>query len=386
VPRSALLLVALLSLAAGCVGPAAQPQPTQASLPPAVDEVLAEGAKAYGFLYTFPMAFPDRRGTEPNHEAARVYLEEQLASFGLSKRRHDYGEGQNVIGVRNGTTRADEWVILSAHYDSTSTTIYGAWDDGSGSAALLEMARAFGSRPWNRTLAFVFFDDEERGLVGSRHFVEEEVLGQGLKVAANLNFDPPGLNWPCANPDGTTLPVTIVPSSQETNGQHVLNDAVLMGATDAGIPDDAVDSYTGGIPIVGVAGNNLLAGGSDHMSFDAAEVPNVFIGGGVPVEAGPVKAMSYLLHTPLDTALQMEVRCGGADLLKQGYQAILDLTHHALARFDAWDGATPPLGDGHAHAARTQSPPGHYARFDVVGLTTAAAVDVATQRSWAPAT
>jgi peptidase M28-like protein len=363
----ALAAVILLSLLAGCLAPGAQ-QPLQAdgAALQVVDEVLADGQQAYQFVLDFPMSFPNRRAAEPNHEAARVYLEEQLQGFGLRTWRHDYTAGQNVIGVRNGTTRADEWVILSAHYDSAATTTFGAWDDGAGSAALLEMARAFGSRAWNRTLAFAFFDDEERGLVGSRHFVEDEVLGKGLKVAANLNFDPPGLNWPCVNPDGSDLPVTILPSRQTTPGQQALLAAILGGAAAAGVPEEAMDVHEGGVAIVGVAGNNLLSGGSDHQSFDAADVPNAFLGGSVPIAVGPVTAISYLLHTPLDTVQQMELRCGGQDLLAKGFQAILDIVHHALVAFDAWDGVSPPPEvPAHAHF-EDGSPPGHYARFDVL--------------------
>lgn len=95
--------------------------------------------------------------------------------------------GYNVIGTIQG--RSDETIVMGGHYDSVSAGP-GAGDNGSGTAAILELARVMGSRPQpQRTLIFIAFDAEELGLVGSRAYVNELSDEQLGKVRAMLNFD-----------------------------------------------------------------------------------------------------------------------------------------------------------------------------------------------------
>jgi hypothetical protein len=86
--------------------------------------------------------------------------------------------GRNVAAVLPGSDpkHADEWVLLSAHFDHLGmrgNTIYpGADDNASGVAMLLEVAERFALRKEKpkRTLVFVAFDQEETGLLGSTYF------------------------------------------------------------------------------------------------------------------------------------------------------------------------------------------------------------------------
>jgi hypothetical protein len=86
--------------------------------------------------------------------------------------------GRNVAAVLPGSDPVlkDEWILLSAHFDhlgQSGDTIYpGADDNASGIAMLLEVAEAFAlaKKPPKRTIVFVAFDLEERGLLGSAHF------------------------------------------------------------------------------------------------------------------------------------------------------------------------------------------------------------------------
>jgi len=87
--------------------------------------------------------------------------------------------GTNVVGFLPGRDEklAKEHVILSAHFDhlgKRDDVVYpGADDNASGVAALLEAVQAFQKAgPAKRTLCFVAFDLEERGLLGSKHFAE----------------------------------------------------------------------------------------------------------------------------------------------------------------------------------------------------------------------
>jgi hypothetical protein len=89
--------------------------------------------------------------------------------------------GRNVGAFIPGSdpALADEWIVLSAHLDHVGVkgdTLYpGADDNASGVAMLLEVAEYFALRKEQprRTIAFVAFDQEEVGLLGSTHFCVE---------------------------------------------------------------------------------------------------------------------------------------------------------------------------------------------------------------------
>jgi hypothetical protein len=113
------------------------------------------------------------------------------------------GELRNVVGVLPGADPAlrDTWVILSAHYDHLGIRgegegdhIYnGANDDASGTAALMAVAEALAASPQRprRSLAFLAWFGEERGLVGSR-FYGQHPLFPVEKTVANLNLEQVG--------------------------------------------------------------------------------------------------------------------------------------------------------------------------------------------------
>lgn len=97
-------------------------------------------------------------------EAALVYLESELRAYGYDPLRIPFEvEGQTTANLEVeiiGAELPEEIVIVGAHYDG----FYGgpaANDNGSGTAALLELARRFASKPCDRTLRFVFFTNEE---------------------------------------------------------------------------------------------------------------------------------------------------------------------------------------------------------------------------------
>lgn len=109
-------------------------------------------------------------------------------------------ECANVVGKVVGTDPKlkDEYVVLSAHMDHVGVgapvngdRIYnGAMDNGSGSAAMLDLARWLTSSKTKlkRSVLFVFVTAEEKGLLGSRYFVANPTVPR-TKVVANLNMD-----------------------------------------------------------------------------------------------------------------------------------------------------------------------------------------------------
>lgn len=119
----------------------------------------------------------------------------------LKRNIHQQLNMQNVLGVIPGK-RTREYVIVGAHFDHLGTDslltvdqIYnGADDNASGISAVLQIARAFlasGQQP-ERTVIFAFWDGEEKGLLGSRYFVETCPFVKQIK--GYLNFDMIGRN------------------------------------------------------------------------------------------------------------------------------------------------------------------------------------------------
>ncbi|CAL9758457.1 unnamed protein product [Musa acuminata subsp. burmannicoides] len=98
---------------------------------------------------------------------------------------------QNVFGVIRGSEEPDRYVILGNHRDAWT---FGAVDPNSGTAALLDVARRYGSllrsgwRP-RRTIILCSWDAEEFGMIGSTEWVEQN-LGKLTSMAVTyLNVD-----------------------------------------------------------------------------------------------------------------------------------------------------------------------------------------------------
>jgi Zn-dependent M28 family amino/carboxypeptidase len=99
-----------------------------------------------------------------NLAAAADFLEASLAESGSTIRRQGYEVAgmicYNIEGEIQGSTRADEVVILGAHYDSVAGSP-GANDNATGAAAVLALNRCLTGKRISRTLRFVQFANEE---------------------------------------------------------------------------------------------------------------------------------------------------------------------------------------------------------------------------------
>jgi len=95
------------------------------------------------------------------------------------------GQSHNVILDMPG--EIDEYIVLTAHYDSTSLS-QGAYDNMSGSVGILGVAEHFAKNPHRYGLRFIWCGSEERGLLGAKAYCEshEEEL---KKVTLNINLD-----------------------------------------------------------------------------------------------------------------------------------------------------------------------------------------------------
>ncbi len=78
---------------------------------------------------------------------------------------------RNVICEIPGTDYPDQLIVLGGHYDSVPFS-KGCYDNASGSAILIELARYFKANPPRRSLRFAWYGSEEQGLLGSKHDVQ----------------------------------------------------------------------------------------------------------------------------------------------------------------------------------------------------------------------
>ncbi len=181
---------------------------------------------------------------------------------------------RNLLGVVSGR-RDDGSVVLGAHYDhlgrgragsslapDRSGEVHnGADDNASGTAAVLEAARllAAGPRP-ERPVIVAFFAAEERGLLGSAALLEDRVLDPS-SVVAMVNLDMVGRSHMGSLQVGGAGTATAL--------EQVLVQA--NGAEGTGL-DLSVSRGGAGV------------GGSDHMSFAAKRIPNLFFFTGLHAE------------------------------------------------------------------------------------------------------
>lgn len=116
----------------------------------------------------------------------------------LSKHWRQMGESRNVVGLIPGNKQADEYIVLSAHWDGFGKKVgvkgdsifNAAVDNATGVAGVLELARMLtqSETPLSRSVLLAFFTAEETGLLGARAFAEKPPVATRQMVAL-LNID-----------------------------------------------------------------------------------------------------------------------------------------------------------------------------------------------------
>lgn len=133
--------------------------------------------------------------------ALKETLKKKKVSAHLVMTNHsDMIRARNVIATLPGTDLPEEKIVIGGHLDSWDLAT-GAIDNGIGSFAVLDIARAFQANHLKprRTVQFVMFMGEEQGLLGSRYMVKQ-MVGDGSidKIKYMMNCDmtgnPVGIN------------------------------------------------------------------------------------------------------------------------------------------------------------------------------------------------
>jgi hypothetical protein len=141
--------------------------------------------------------------------------------------------GRNVVGYLEGSDPElkEEFVVYSAHYDHVGIgkpnaemdSIYnGARDNAVGTVTVLNAAENIGKYPTKRSSLFIFFTAEEKGLLGSKYFVENPTLALD-KMVYCFNSDNGGYN--------DTSKTTIFGLNRTTVGHHFIDAAAEFGLT-----------------------------------------------------------------------------------------------------------------------------------------------------------
>ncbi len=241
----------------------------------AVAALVAASCVRFDVTYLASDALGGRDNGTQGSADAQHYLASTLALFadgvdpaasGTDAYRQPIPGGTNIIGIIPGTDLADEYVLVGGHYDHLSschvaepgdTICNGATDNAAGVAAALSIGRSFGFAkvPPRRSVIVAFWDREEDGLLGSRHFVEnppvplEDIVGY-------INFDILGSNLLPSLRD-TTFAI-----AAETGGQ------ALVDAAQTAVGKSALDATQ----LSSIFGQ----GRSDYANLIAAGVPSVF--------------------------------------------------------------------------------------------------------------
>lgn len=213
-------------------------------------------------------------------------------------------EAANVVGVLEGEgPKADETVVIGAHYDhlgyggpgslaNVANEIHnGADDNASGTAVMLELARRFAERETKpaRRLVFIAFSAEERGLLGSRHYVKEEPLFPLDKTIAMVNFDMVG---------------------------RMKDKQLTVFGVGTGVGIEKLVDEIGGKHPVELKKVKLGAANSDHASFYNAKIPALHLFTGIHSD----------YHRPSDDSDKINV---------EGMQITTDFSEDLVARLVA---------------------------------------------------
>ena len=204
----------------------------------------------------------------------------------------------NIVGVVEGEgPNADETIIIGGHYDHLGYGGYGsnapgrrevhngADDNATGTAGLVELARRFANadKKPGRRLVFIAFSGEERGLLGSFHYVEQDPLYPLDKTVAMVNYDMIGRL--------RDAKLTIFGAGTGDNFGEICDNANTDGLDLNKVPS--------------------ASAGSDHMAFARKDIPVMFLHTG----------LTNIYHTPEDDYETLNI---------EGANRVVDYTERLL--------------------------------------------------------
>ncbi len=201
---------------------------------------------------------------------------------------------ENVVAFIEGSEHPNEIIVISAHLDHEGVKngeIYnGADDDGSGTVAIVEIAEAFkmaekaGNGP-KRSILFLHVTGEEKGLLGSRHYTDNDPVFPLENTVANLNIDMIGRTDP-KRKEGERNYVYLIGSDKLSTELHEISEEVNSKYCNVELDYTYNDKND----------PNRFYYRSDHYNFAKNNVPVIFYFNGTHDD----------YHRPSDTADKIE--------------------------------------------------------------------------------
>jgi hypothetical protein len=238
------------------------------------------------------VSFPTRHSTSDHYANVAAWARDQLEDMGYVTHLEDImvdgSPSWNVIADREGGAAGERGVVLvTAHLDSININggpaapAPGADDNGSGSAGLLEISRAFRDHRGENDLRFILFGGEEEGLFGSKRYVSDLPAEERSRIQAVVNMDMIGaLNGP-------TRSVLIEGAPLSQRVMDSLGEAAMT------YTQLAVET-------------SLRPFASDHVTFIEAEIPAVLTIEGADSTNGNVHSEADTMdHVTYDFAVEI---------------------------------------------------------------------------------
>lgn len=205
--------------------------------------------------------------TKKNTEVLKTNLQLAVASA------NEQIASENVVAVLKGTTKPNEYVVISSHLDHIGITggqiNNGADDDGSGTVAMLEIAQAFkkasdeGKGP-QRSIVFLHVTGEEKGLLGSKFYTDYDPIFPLENTVANLNIDMIGRIDP--KRDGDRNYIYLIGSDKLSTDLHKLSEDINSKYTNLVLDYKYNDEND----------PNRFYYRSDHYNFAKNNIPIIF--------------------------------------------------------------------------------------------------------------
>ena len=263
-----------------------------------------------------------RNTGEPGQKKAGKYLISQYEKMGVSYPKEGkgwyqtvpsefmsrsfspkLGDSENIWAYIEGSEKPNEVIVISAHYDhvgmKNGEVFNGADDDGSGTVALLEIAKAFqqakkdGHGP-KRSILFLHVTGEEHGLHGSRYYSENPLFPLANTVA-DLNIDMIGRRDDLHKDDGNYI--YLIGSDRLSTDLHKISEQANKDYTKLALDYKYNDRND----------PERIYFRSDHYNFAKKGIPSLFYFNGVHAD----------YHKETDTADKIEY-----DLLQKRTQLV----------------------------------------------------------------
>lgn len=200
---------------------------------------------------------------EDNNDLAKDYIVEKIKSFSgdLDIQIQKFNRvGKNIIVTQEGKENPDNIHIISAHYDSV--TDYCADDNATGTTGVLEIAKTLSQVCLDDTIVYIFWDEEEIGLLGSDYYAKNLSKDMIAKLKTVINIDMLGYDYK----KDRNIPV----HSKNVANSNQLKDDVLK----------IIEKYNDKINLTPEVPSKPVEG-SDHASFWKQNITAIMVTDGL---------------------------------------------------------------------------------------------------------